>query len=131
MDKDNYTIRNLYLLNIYFRLQVLEEKKHQILNKIKETENMMLEENNQLEKYRFDRNKYQQIIQQIETLKGRIRMTETNIKNIEKERTSIDNIKATYTKEIKVSFYYITYTRICIYNILKTYIQLSELCLYI
>lgn len=106
MNKSRYLIiKDLHLLKMCFRLQHLEEKKNQIFNNIKGIEEKICEENNELEKYRSDRNKYQQNIQQIEALKGRIKIAESSIKKMEEERKSIDNIKAECTKEIKVFFY--------------------------
>ncbi|EFN85556.1 structural maintenance of chromosomes protein 5 [Harpegnathos saltator] len=90
------------LYKLQEKLQILQRKKGEISSNIQKIDERIGEENNVLEKYRLDRNKYQQNIQQIEVLKGRIHMTENNIKSMEKERTSIDNIKAACTKEIKV-----------------------------
>lgn len=82
----------------------MQEKKNQILIDIKEEEDKILEETKELEKYRSDRNKYQQNIQSIQALKSRICIATKKIEQLEMERTSIDNIKATCTKEIKVCF---------------------------
>jgi len=80
----------------------LQEKKNQILIYIKETDDKICEETKQLDKYRADRNKYQQNIQQIQALKSRIRIAADKIKQMEIDRTSIDDIRAAYNKEIQV-----------------------------
>jgi uncharacterized protein YydD (DUF2326 family) len=80
----------------------LQEKKNQILIYIKETEDQICEETKQLDKYRADRNKYQQNIQQIQALKSRIRIAADKIKQMEMDRTSIGDIRAACIKEIKV-----------------------------
>lgn len=82
----------------------MQEKKNQILIDIKQEEDKICEETKELEKYRTDRNKYQQNIQHIQALKSRIRIATNKIEQLEMDRTSIDNIKAACAKEIKVFF---------------------------
>lgn len=83
------------------RLKNLQENMNQISIHIKEKEDKICVETKELDKYRSDRNKYQQNIQQIQALQGRIRIADKKIKQLETERTSVDNIKAACTKEIK------------------------------
>ncbi|XP_050458298.1 structural maintenance of chromosomes protein 5 [Cataglyphis hispanica] len=83
------------------RLTNLQEKKNQILIDIKQEEDKICEETKEIEKYRTDRNKYQQNIQHIQALKSRIRIAANKIEQLEMDRTSIDNIKSACTKEIK------------------------------
>ncbi|RLU20141.1 hypothetical protein DMN91_006747 [Ooceraea biroi] len=90
------------LQRIQERLQSLQEKRNCVLLHIKETEDKICEETKELDKYRADRNKYQQNIQQIQALKGRLRIVAGKIKQMETDRTSIDDIKAACIKEIKV-----------------------------
>lgn len=82
----------------------MQEKKSQNLIQIKEIEDKIREENQTLDEYRANRNKYQQNVQQIQALKSKIHITEGKIKQLEMDRTSIEDIKATCTKEIKVFF---------------------------
>lgn len=82
----------------------MQEKKNQILIGIKQEEDKICEETKEIEKYRTDRNKYQQNIQHIQALKSRIRIAANKIEQLEMDRTSIDNIKSACTKEIKVFF---------------------------
>lgn len=93
------------MIYICFRLKNLQENMNQISIHIKEKEDKICVETKELDKYRSDRNKYQQNIQQIQALQGRIRIADKKIKQLETERTSVDNIKAACTKEIKVLFF--------------------------
>ncbi|XP_072759051.1 structural maintenance of chromosomes protein 5 [Anoplolepis gracilipes] len=83
------------------RLKNLQEKRNQILIDIKEEEDKIKEETKELDKYRTDRNKYQQNIQQIQALKSRIRIAINKIEQLEMDQMSIDNIKVACNKEIK------------------------------
>ncbi|KAL6263333.1 hypothetical protein P5V15_006130 [Pogonomyrmex californicus] len=91
----------LKLQKLQERLQNLQEKKSQILIQIKEIEDKIREETKVLDEYRINRNKYQQNIQHIQTLKSRIHVAADKIKQMEMGRTSIDDIKAACTNEIK------------------------------
>ncbi|XP_015433616.1 PREDICTED: structural maintenance of chromosomes protein 5 [Dufourea novaeangliae] len=90
------------LLKIEEKLKLLKERKNNAFNKIKEIEEQICEHNKELDKYRANRNKQQQDLQQIQALKSRISMVERKIMTLQNERTSIDKIKESTTKEIKV-----------------------------
>ncbi|XP_076240283.1 structural maintenance of chromosomes 5 isoform X2 [Calliopsis andreniformis] len=90
------------LMKIEERLKILREKKGNTFNNIKEIEEQICEENKEIDKYRADRNKYHQDLQQIQALKSRISMYEKKILDLENERTSIDKIKEATTNDIKV-----------------------------
>ncbi|KAI4478557.1 hypothetical protein M0804_011880 [Polistes exclamans] len=83
------------------RLKDLKEKKEEILSKIKEMDEVLIIETKKLDKYREDRTKYQQNIQQIQVLKNRISIVSKKIENLENERTSKEDIIATYNKHIQ------------------------------
>ncbi|KAK2582225.1 hypothetical protein KPH14_004573 [Odynerus spinipes] len=83
------------------RLKSYAEKKEEIINTIKETEEKMYKENEQLDKYRAARTKYQQDIQQIQVLRNRISIINKKIESLENERTSRDEIIAAHNKEIQ------------------------------
>lgn len=91
-----------------------------MLNHIKQKESKINEETKKLDGYRSDRNKYQQNIQQIQALKGRIHMSTDKIKQMEIERTSIDNIKEACAKDIRV-FLINTYLK----NLLNLHIHIQ------
>lgn len=78
----------------------------QILIYSKEIDDKIHEENKTLDEYKANRNKYQQNIQNIQSLKSRIHMAADKIKKLEMARTSIEDIKAACTKEIKVLFHF-------------------------
>lgn len=65
----------------------------------------MREQNEELDKYRADRNKYNQDLQQIQALKSRISMVERKLKDLQNERTSIDKIKESTANDIKVLYF--------------------------
>lgn len=69
---------------------------------VKKTEDKIQDETKELDRYRADRSKYQQHVQQIQALQSRIRIAADKIKQMEEDRTSIEDIKAACTKEIKV-----------------------------
>lgn len=75
-----------------------------MFNEIKQIEDQIGEQNKEFDKYRADRNKYQQSLHQIQALKSRISMVERKIADLQNERTSIDKIKEATTNDIKVPF---------------------------
>ncbi|XP_034178803.2 structural maintenance of chromosomes 5 [Osmia lignaria lignaria] len=89
------------LSNIEQKLTRLKKEKVNALNKMKEIEEQMCEENKKLDEHRASRNKIQQDFQQVQALKSRISMVEKKIESLENERTSIDKIKELYTNKIK------------------------------
>ncbi|KAI4489641.1 hypothetical protein M0802_010900 [Mischocyttarus mexicanus] len=89
------------LQQIEKRLKVLMERKEKTLSEIKQLEEIVSVENKKLNKYREDRTKYQQNIQQIKALQNRILMAYKKIENLKNERTSKENIVAAYNKHIQ------------------------------
>ncbi|XP_015177763.1 PREDICTED: structural maintenance of chromosomes protein 5 [Polistes dominula] len=83
------------------RLKMLIEKKEEILSRINEINETLTTENKKLDKYREDRTKYQQTMQQIQTLRNRISIVSQKIEKLENERTSKEDIIATYNKHIQ------------------------------
>ena len=90
------------LVKIENKLKILREKKNNVFNEMKQIEDQIGEQNKEFDKYRADRNKYQQSLHQIQTLKSRISMVEQKIADLQNERTSIDKIKEATTNDIKV-----------------------------
>ncbi|CAK9812836.1 Structural maintenance of chromosomes protein 5 [Anthophora plagiata] len=95
-------INKTKLKNIEQTLKVLQERKSNAINKLKQIDKEIHEQNTELEKYRADKNNYQQDLQKIQTLKSRISMIEKKIANLQNERTSIEKIKESSTNNIKV-----------------------------
>ena len=90
------------LVKIEEKLKILREKKNNVFNEVKQIEDQIGEQNKEFDKYRADRNKYQQSLHQIQALKSRISMVERKIADLQNERTSIDKIKEATTNDIKV-----------------------------
>ncbi|KAG9429029.1 structural maintenance of chromosomes protein 5 [Apis mellifera carnica] len=91
------------LLNIEEKLRILKERKSNVFNKIKQIDEQIHEQNKELDEYRINRNKYQQDLQQIQTLKSRISMIQKKIVDLQNERTSIEKIQESSANEIKIT----------------------------
>lgn len=83
-------------------MKILKERKSNVFNKIKQIDEQVHEQNKELDEYRISRNKYQQDLQQIQTLKSRISMIQKKIVDLQNERTSIEKIQESSANEIKV-----------------------------
>lgn len=83
-------------------MRILKERKSNVFNKIKQIDEQVHEQNKELDEYRISRNKYQQDLQQIQTLKSRISMIQKKIVDLQNERTSIEKIQESSANEIKV-----------------------------
>lgn len=83
------------------RIKMLTEKKEELINKIKATEEKMCKENEKLDKLRATRTKYQQYISQIQAVRSRISIINKKIDSLEKERTSNEDIIAMFNKDIQ------------------------------
>lgn len=83
-------------------MRILKERKSNVFNKIKQIDEQVHEQNKELDEYRISRNKYQQDLQQIQTLKSRISMIQKKILDLQNERTSIEKIQESSANEIKV-----------------------------
>lgn len=83
-------------------MRILKERKSNVFNKIKQIGEQVHEQNKELDEYRISRNKYQQDLQQIQTLKSRISMIQKKIVDLQNERTSIEKIQESSANEIKV-----------------------------
>lgn len=83
-------------------MRILKERKSNVFNKIKQIDEQIHEQNKELDEYRINRNKYQQDLQQIQTLKSRISMIQKKIVDLQNERTSIEKIQESSANEIKV-----------------------------
>lgn len=103
---NNFTWKNVNWMycywNFFFRLRILKERKSNVFNKIKQIDEQIHEQNKELDEYRINRNKYQQDLQQIQTLKSRISMIQKKIVDLQNERTSIEKIQESSANEIKV-----------------------------
>lgn len=103
---NNFTWKNVNWMYCYwiffFRLRILKERKSNVFNKIKQIDEQIHEQNKELDEYRINRNKYQQDLQQIQTLKSRISMIQKKIVDLQNERTSIEKIQESSANEIKV-----------------------------
>lgn len=83
-------------------MRILKERNSNVFNKIKQIDEQIHEQNKELDEYRINRNKYQQDLQQIQTLKSRISMIQKKIVDLQNERTSIEKIQESSANEIKV-----------------------------
>lgn len=83
-------------------MRILKERKSNVFNKIKQIDEQVHEQNKELDEYRISRNKYQQDLQQIQTLKSRISMIQKKIVDLQNERTNIEKIQESSANEIKV-----------------------------
>ncbi|XP_076169145.1 structural maintenance of chromosomes 5 isoform X2 [Ptiloglossa arizonensis] len=90
------------LLKIEEKLKILRETNNSIFKNIEQIQEQIREHNKELDKYRANRNKDHQNLQQVQALKSRISMIEKKIVNLQNERTSINKIRETSTNEIKV-----------------------------
>ncbi|XP_017753000.1 PREDICTED: structural maintenance of chromosomes protein 5 [Eufriesea mexicana] len=113
------------LLNIEEKLKILKANKNDVLNKIKEIDEQVHEQSKKLDEYRANRNKYQQDIQQIQTLKSRISMMKKKIIDLQNERTSIEKIKESSSNDIKV----IVEKQLNIYKTYNTQLEESFKCI--
>lgn len=83
-------------------MKVLREKKNKESNKLKQLDEQVHEQNKELDKIKATRNKYQQDLQQIQTLKSKIYIVEKKVVDLQNGRTTVEEIKESSTKEIKV-----------------------------
>lgn len=83
-------------------MKVLREKKNKESSKLKQLDEQVHEQNKELDKIKATRNKYQQDLQQIQTLKSKIYIVEKKVVDLQNGRTTIEEIKKSSTKEIKV-----------------------------
>lgn len=83
-------------------MKVLREKKNKESNKLKQLDDQVHEQNKELDKIKATRNKYQQDLQQIQTLKSKIYIVEKKVVDLQNGRTTVEEIKESSTKEIKV-----------------------------
>lgn len=83
-------------------MKVLREKKNKESNKLKQLDEQVHEQNKELDKIKATRNKYQQDLQQIQTLKSKIYIVEKKVVDLQNGRTTVEEIKKSSTKEIKV-----------------------------
>lgn len=83
-------------------MKVLREKKNKESNKLKQLDEQLHEQNKELDKIKATRNKYQQDLQQIQTLKSKIYIVEKKVVDLQNGRTTVEEIKESSTKEIKV-----------------------------
>lgn len=83
-------------------MKVLREKKNKESNKLKQLDEQVHEQNKELDKIKATRNKYQQDLQQIQTLKSKIYIVEKKVVDLQNGRTTVEEIKISSTKKIKV-----------------------------
>lgn len=83
-------------------MKVLREKKNKESSKLKQLDEQVHEQNKELDKIKATRNKYQQDLQQIQTLKSKIYIVEKKVVDLQNGRTTVEEIKKSSTKEIKV-----------------------------